>query len=54
MLVDHNLKLAGKLGLLIGTWLSSVSRHAGHILDNSKTHFVTGTIKQIRLDFNLQ
>ena len=52
MLVDHNLKLALKLGVLLGSGLG-IRSHAGHVLDYNETQLVASLVVEVRLNLNL-
>lgn len=54
VLVDHELQLTFKLGLLLGVWQASrVGCQAGHVLNDEQTDLIASLVEQIRLDFDL-
>lgn len=55
MLMNQNLELALKFRLLVRVRRSTTIRNkTGHILDDHQAHFITSSVEQIRLNFDLQ
>lgn len=52
MLVDHDLKLALKLSLLLRV-RSPAGRQGGHVLDDQKSKPIGSLVEQVRLDLDL-
>lgn len=53
MLVDHDVELALKLGLLLAVGERDTGRDARHVLDDHEAERVGGIVEQVRLDLDL-